>query len=83
MNESVFHLSNLPVDWLDSIWKPDPFFNGAKKMVSHTVVANKYLWLYADGSFFYSIKYVQLPIAVVVVLCKTRAPQFPTKKIIP
>ena len=54
------------MDWLDSIWKPDPFFNGAKKMVSHTVVANKYLWLYADGSFFYSIKYVLLPTAVAV-----------------
>ncbi len=44
------------MEWLDEIWHPDSFFKNAKDISSHSVVSNKYIWLYKDKSLFYSIK---------------------------
>ncbi|CAG0919268.1 unnamed protein product [Notodromas monacha] len=50
----------LPVTWLDGIWRPDSFFKNAKKVTfQEMTIPNHYIWLHADKTILYMVKWVQ------------------------
>jgi len=47
----------LPVEWLNSIWRPDSFFKNAKQVTfQRMTIPNHYIWLYNSKKIMYMVK---------------------------
>ena len=56
-NSSAIGYRQLPLKWLDRMWRPDSFFKNAKQVVfQEMTIPNHYIWLYPDTRILYMVK---------------------------
>ena len=56
-NSSRVGYRQLPLKWLDRMWRPDSFFKNAKQVVfQEMTIPNHYIWLYPDTRILYMVK---------------------------